>query len=356
MRANTKYSASADAAATDATGVSGVTAAPLAGLIAGDLTQREWQFLAADAHRVTAAIPRFYGRAQLTTEISALVFSDTLRHSVKTCTNANTTPAAALNLSALNSLSPDFVLLHGAGLYAHSFDAVNLLLSGTRVAFDLPGHGASAWRQDADYTAGTLAQQLAPLFANLTKPITLVGHSLGGLTALLLAEIYPANIKHLVLVDITPDTLSSHASQKVAEFLSGKRIFNSVEDMVDRAIAFNIGHDRAQLTRGVTLNSRLRADGKYEWAHHFAHLPSLIGSLNSRQDTAQKLWQATANLAANNTPITLITGDKGMVSAAEINTWRKKLPASFVFELVGGHNLHEQNPAGLAQLLQQAAA
>src|SRR5690606_8560950 len=45
---------------------------------------------------------------------------------------------------------PQITLLHGAGLNAHTWDTTALLLQRPALAIDLPGHGDSSWREDAD--------------------------------------------------------------------------------------------------------------------------------------------------------------------------------------------------------------
>ena len=85
------------------------------------------------------------------------------------------------NSQAGDADPPLYVFLHGMGLNAHGFDPVVLALGAPAVALDLPGHGRSDWREDANYRPDLLAadvlmalEQLAP------EPFVLVGHSLGG--------------------------------------------------------------------------------------------------------------------------------------------------------------------------------
>lgn len=297
----------------------------------------EWDFLAADAARVGAQLPAVFSRFYFDTaagQLAALRFSD----------DAAVDPPA------------DFLLLHGAGLYAHSFDAVNLLLSGTRIAVDLPGHGASAWRADADYRPGTLAAQLRdPLQQFISERTTVVGHSLGGLTAALWAAAVPERVREVVLVDITPESVASGASAQVVEFITGRQRFESLTQMVDRAIEFGIGSDREVLTRGVTLNSRYNPAGYYEWAHHFAQLPGMRGVQSDPQHLAASCWEALLELQQRGVRLRLVAADQGFVSAAEIAQWRNRLPGSEVVTLTGPHNLHEAVPQQLARVLLETA-
>ncbi|WP_244302881.1 alpha/beta fold hydrolase [Leucobacter coleopterorum] len=168
---------------------------------------------------------------------------------------------------------PQLVTLHGVGLNAHSFDPMLLALDVPAISIDLPGHGRSDWRSDADYRPDHLAVDvITALEALCPQPVTLLGHSLGGLTAALVAASLTDLVSQLIVVDITPGISPSRDASSVTEFIVGQRDYGSVEEIVDRAIQFGIGSNRAALTRGVTLNTRLRADGRLEWTHHFAHL------------------------------------------------------------------------------------
>ena len=67
------------------------------------------------------------------------------------------------SLSALKWFDgePEIVFLHGGGQNAHTWDAIALLLNIPMIAFDLPGHGLSDWREDKEYWPVTNAERLA---------------------------------------------------------------------------------------------------------------------------------------------------------------------------------------------------
>lgn len=96
--------------------------------------------------------------------------------------------------------APVLVLLHGATLNAHMWDAVRRHLApGYRViAPDLPGHGA---RRGEPFTmAGAVDTVLASVATAAGAPVVLVGDSLGGYAAQAAAPaIPPGQLKGLVL-------------------------------------------------------------------------------------------------------------------------------------------------------------
>ncbi|ROR89874.1 alpha/beta fold hydrolase [Nocardioides aurantiacus] len=66
---------------------------------------------------------------------------------------------------------------------------------------DLPHHGRSSWPERVDYL--DLADQVAAALPT-DEPVTLVGHSMGGKVAMVLAVRHPELVARLVVVDVAP--------------------------------------------------------------------------------------------------------------------------------------------------------
>jgi pimeloyl-ACP methyl ester carboxylesterase len=66
---------------------------------------------------------------------------------------------------------------------------------------DLPHHGRSRWDEHFDFL--DIADQVAALLAT-DDPVTLVGHSLGGKVAMILALRHPDLVARLCVVDVSP--------------------------------------------------------------------------------------------------------------------------------------------------------
>lgn len=291
----------------------------------------EFRFLASDARRVGRSLP-----LPQVTRVTAEV-SD------------------GRQVSAL-SYSPDtpprVVFLHGMGLNAHGYDPVVLALDLPALSIDLPGHGRSDWRDDADYRPQMLAPDVVRALDRLVpEPFVLVGHSLGGLTAAAAAHHLMPRLRGLVLLDISPGVRPHSDAGAVQEFIAGQRDFASPDAMVDRAIAFGIGSDREALTRGVALNARQRADGRWEWAHHFAHLDAAPAKRHTSGTRFEPLWEPLEALHEHGVPVALIRGDAGMIDATLLAEWKNRLPGSSATTIAGPHNLHEASPVNLADAL-----
>lgn len=258
-------------------------------------------------------------------------------------------------LSAIRYLPPGataddvrVTLLHGAALNAHTWDATVLALGEPALAIDLAGHGDSSWRDDATYSAETLAPDvIAALEAWTTQPQTLVGQSLGGLTALAVASATPRLVRDLVIVDILPGIDTSGLRAHLGAFFAQTE-WPSRDALVDHALAFSLGGSRESAERGVFHNSRVRPDGVVEWKHHLAKLvadgaPNLLTASD-----ADAAWHTVEHLT---TPITLVRGEQGIVPEAAAETFAQKAPKAQVITLPAGHNVQEELPLELAALI-----
>jgi pimeloyl-ACP methyl ester carboxylesterase len=100
---------------------------------------------------------------------------------------------------------PTLVFVHGFCLNMGTFHFQRAALTRTgdyrMVFYDQPGHGRSGKLRAGEYTLEDLGAALrAVLDATVpTGPIVLIGHSMGGMTIMALAELYPELFKHRVV-------------------------------------------------------------------------------------------------------------------------------------------------------------
>jgi pimeloyl-ACP methyl ester carboxylesterase len=95
---------------------------------------------------------------------------------------------------------PPLLLVHGFGGAAWNFSELAPLIPGRRLIIpDLPGHGGSSPLPAPTLTG--FADVLAQIFEEqpLEGPVDVLGHSLGGVVALRLAERHPSLVRSLVL-------------------------------------------------------------------------------------------------------------------------------------------------------------
>lgn len=242
---------------------------------------------------------------------------------------------------------PASIFLHGGGLNAHSWDSVLIRLGIGAVAPDLPGHGDSSWRNDFDYRPEIVAASVArPLFEAVRQPTLLVGQSLGGLVATVLAATHPHRTAGLVLVDITPGRRAdAPGSERIREFVQARRDFGSYEEVVDHAIDTGLGQNRSALERGVIQNTRVRSDARIVFKHHFGSPPPNAPA-NDRDIT--HLWEPLERLSV---PTLLVRGTRGILDDQQFSEFRRRVPSARTVELSAGHNVQTDAPEELTEAI-----
>ena len=110
---------------------------------------------------------------------------------------------------------PPLLLLHGYGGAAWNFTELVPLLGGRRLVIpDLPGHGGSA-----PLPAPSLSGFADAVAGLLNGPADVLGHSMGGVVALRLAERHPQLVRRLVLAAPAGISSSSRASELFLGFV-----------------------------------------------------------------------------------------------------------------------------------------
>lgn len=96
------------------------------------------------------------------------------------------------------------LIVHGLFGSARNWGAIAKRLSGERrvVAVDMRNHGASPWTRTHSYA--DMAADLAEVIAAEGQPMHVLGHSMGGKAAMLLALRHPDLVARLVIADIAP--------------------------------------------------------------------------------------------------------------------------------------------------------
>lgn len=160
---------------------------------------------------------------------------------------------------------PPIVFLHGAALNAHTWDVVCLMLRAQHhcYALDARGHGESAWAHDADYSGDAHRGDLEAFVDHLgLEQFVLVGHSMGGFNAFNYAFQHSHHLAGLVLVDAGPSMLTKGA-RRIVDFVSDTAEADSLEKLMEKAIAFNPRRDPRLLRHSLLRNFRRTPEGKW---------------------------------------------------------------------------------------------
>ena len=259
-------------------------------------------------------------------------------------------PGRAVSALVWGAPPASLVLVHGGGQNAHTWDTVALALEEPLVAVDLPGHGHSGWPVGAGVLdPSSLADDVAAAVRRWAPEArAVVGMSLGGLAALALAARHPDLVRHLVLVDITPG-VDRRKSASVTAFLAGPESFGSLEEMVERTIAFNPGRSESSLRRGVRHNAVRRPDGRWTWRHQLGRPDGRTGVHVASVDFGQR-WD---DLGRTTAPVMLVRGGRSpVVDDTDVAELLRRRPDARVEVVEGaGHSVQGDRPLELAALL-----
>ncbi|MGH9213342.1 MAG: alpha/beta fold hydrolase [Acidimicrobiales bacterium] len=254
-------------------------------------------------------------------------------------------PGRRMSALVWGDQAPELVLLHGGAQNAHTWDTVALALHRPLVAVDLPGHGHSDNPSNARLDVRTNGEDMACAVRSLAPEARgVVGMSLGGITALALAEHAPELVRAVVLVDITPGVTGGGA-ESIRAFVDGPPSFASFDEILARTIQFNPTRSESSLRRGILHNAVQQEDGTWVWRHaRFQDVERM------REPNFGQLWDAVATLEV---PLMLVRGaDSPVVDDAQEAELLRHLPDARVEHVEGaGHSVQGDRPVELAALI-----
>src|SRR5579862_411383 len=246
------------------------------------------------------------------------------------------------------------LFLHGGHLTAHTWDLVCLALHQRFhcVALDARGHGDSAWAPDGDYSREAHTGDVVAVVDALgLDQFVLIGHSMGGGTAIGYASEHPDKLHALVLVDTGPrvDTGSPPPGmQRMQDFVGGPAELDSIDDFVERAVGFNPARHRGLLRRSLLHNLRQLPNGRWTWKYDRE-------GLARRDPTAMAARQLALREAVSGItcPTLVLRGGRSdMFTDADAEYVAELLPNGRWSRVENaGHTVQGDNPRGLLDVL-----
>jgi pimeloyl-ACP methyl ester carboxylesterase len=207
--------------------------------------------------------------------------------------------------------APTLIYLHGGGQTRHSWEgAMQLALRGGYrvISYDARGHGESEWSLSGNYSTGAMVADLMKLVATIEQPLSLIGASMGGITAMkYCGENNYRSGMALILVDIVPRPAEKGVDEILAFMSASPDGFSSVEEAADAVARYN--PNRAQSGSLVNLTRNLRKRGaRYYW--HWD--PKILGfpGKGGREELANELEKLCKSIFV---PTLLIRGAKSIV-------------------------------------------
>ena len=208
--------------------------------------------------------------------------------------------------------APAVVFLHGGGQTRRSWGRAAAVVAERgwqAITVDLRGHGESDWSKDGDYRVTSFAADVLEVLRCLPPRPVIVGASLGGFTAMLLAgELSPDTVRAVVLVDIVPNMDPSGAT-RIHGFMYDRMEsgFESLDEVADMIQEYNPHRPRPTDLDGLRANLRRRGDRWYwHWDPKFIDGTSALPPIEVTE--IDRLHAAVDAILSNDVPMLLVRG------------------------------------------------
>lgn len=216
------------------------------------------------------------------------------------------------------------------------------------ILFDLPNHGRSGWTDAFSYTS--MADRVADCISGrFDGPAVVVGHSMGGKTAMMLALRHPQLVRALVVVDIAPDNSShGYGFEQLTEAMRHAHL-DGVTDraQVDAELAKSIPDDKV---RSFLLQNLHRTMGGFRWQPNLelisASLPLISG------------WDVPAGVRPFEKPVLWMRGaESDYVRDEHVRPMTRMFPRTELVTIPGaGHWVNADAPGAVIEALREFLA
>lgn len=191
-------------------------------------------------------------------------------------------PAGRIHTEVMEGGPRRVVFMHGLMGRGKNFTTIakGIQETTTSLLVDLPNHGASCWTDDFDYIeiADLVAEELRRDFCK-DEPAVILGHSMGGKVAMLLALRHPELTAGLIIEDISPVQSSTSEFEHLLGTLL-KLDLSQVASRRDAHAKLKTDIDDAGV-RGFLLQNLIRDDNDgFAWQPNlqmlFDKLPTIV--------------------------------------------------------------------------------
>lgn len=205
--------------------------------------------------------------------------------------------------------------------------------------FDMPDHGRSGWTQRFDYigAAEIVAQQMRDIDAQ--EPWIVVGHSMGGKIAMLVALLHPDLVSRLAVIDISPSPTDDVSEFET--FIAGMQAMDldTIHTRQDADEALSAAAP-SRSVRGFLLQNLRREGDTWSWQPNLELLARDIAEVGG--------WpgEEVATLAPFDEPVLWLSGERSPYVTEESQREMRRLFPRVRHVLVknAGHWVHSEQP------------
>jgi len=256
-----------------------------------------------------------------------------------------------------DSAGPPVLFFHGGGQSRSAWrgSARKVAEAGFYgISFDLRGHGESDWANDGDYLLDAYGRDIAEIITHFDRPVTLVGASRGGQSALVGAAKYIAsengiaeNIRLIMLADVAPDMINEGVDgirQFYAEGETGFASFADAASSLHRHLGQPLMDDPQRLEKSM----RKDEAGRLHW--HWDPKTGAQEFLNPPSENQSVL----AGAAGVSCPLVLVRAEHShLLTDAGVAHFKELAPQLEILWARGAHHMFtaDRNDSFAAQLL-----
>lgn len=233
------------------------------------------------------------------------------------------------------------VFLHGLFGRGRNFTSIAKALEpeAHSLLVDLPNHGRSGWVDEVSYEqmADSVAAELRRSFAD-RGPVDVVGHSMGGKTAMVLALRHPDLVRRLVVLDISP-TAARSGSGEFQHLLDALASLD-VDTLASRTQADELLHPRIPVaaTRMFLLQNLTRSERGFRWEPNLSVLRAQLDRVTGFPDVAGLQYPGRVLWIGGSESTYITDADEPPMRALFPDTKRLTIEGA-------GHWVHAEQPA-----------
>jgi pimeloyl-ACP methyl ester carboxylesterase len=233
---------------------------------------------------------------------------------------------------------PPLVLLHGMLGSSRNWQTAGTDLAAHFhvLALDLRNHGRSPHADTMSY-ADMMADVLAWLDEHALQRVTLLGHSMGGKVAMLLACRHPERVERLLLVDIAPKNYfwTGHRANFAA---MNELNLADLRSRADAEMRFEARVPSWPMRKFLTTNLERSADGKWFWQINLPVITAALPELEKNPLAPDERFAGPT--------VFLAGGNSNYIEPEDHAAIRAHFPAAEIEVLPNaGHNPHMETRA-----------